>query len=52
MALIAAAIGTLSVIAGLQGALIFDTPAGPSIVCVAAFLFAALNLLGWRNRTG
>lgn len=50
MALIAAAIGSISVIAGLQGALIFDTPAGPSIVCVAAILFAALNIVGWRGR--
>ncbi len=50
MALIAAVIGAVSVIAGLQGALIFDTPAGPSIVSVAAFLFAVLNLLGWRGQ--
>ncbi len=50
MALIAAAIGSISAIAGLQGALIFDTPAGPSIVCVAAILFAAFNIVGWRGR--
>jgi zinc transport system permease protein len=50
MALIAAAIGTLSAVAGLQGAYIFDTPAGPSIVCVAAVLFALLNLIGWSSQ--
>ena len=52
MALIAAAIGALSATAGLQGAYIFDTPAGPSIVCVAAILFAAVNAFGWRSRSG
>lgn len=50
MAVIAAAIGAVSAIAGLQGAYVFDTPAGPSIVCVAALIFAVLNLFGWRNR--
>ena len=50
MAIIAAAIGAVSAIGGLRGAYIFDTPAGPSIVCVAAILFAGLNLFGWRNR--
>ena len=49
MALIAAAIGAVSAIAGLQGAYLFDTPAGPSIVCVAAILFAFVNLAGWRS---
>ncbi|MEM7487599.1 MAG: metal ABC transporter permease [Pseudomonadota bacterium] len=52
MAGIAAAIGTVSAVAGLRGAYLFDTPAGPSIVCVAAILFAASNLVGWRGRTG
>ena len=51
MALVAAVIGSISAIAGLQGAYVFDTPAGPSIVCVAAILFAALNLFGWRNQS-
>ncbi|MEL7459579.1 MAG: metal ABC transporter permease [Pseudomonadota bacterium] len=51
MAAIAAVIGATSAIAGLQGAYVFDTPAGPSIVCVAAILFALLNLLGWRGGT-
>lgn len=51
MALAAAAIGALSAVAGLRAAYVFDTPAGPSIVCVAALLFAALNVIGWRNRS-
>lgn len=52
MAGIAAVIGTVSAVAGLQSAYVFDTPAGPSIVCVAALLFAALNIVGWRGRSG
>ena len=52
MAVIATAIGAISAVAGLQGAYVLDTPAGPSIVCVAAILFAGLNLIGWRNRSG
>ncbi len=48
MAGIAAVIGAVSAIAGLQGAYVFDTPAGPSIVCVAAMLFAGLGLLARR----
>ena len=52
MAIIAAVLGAISAIAGLQGAYIFDTPAGPSIVCVAAILFAIFNLVGWRSRSG
>ena len=52
MALIAAAIGAFSAVAGLRAAYVFDTPAGPSIVCVAAILFACLSLIGWRSRSG
>lgn len=52
MAGIAAAIGAVSAVAGLRAAYIFDTPAGPSIVCVAAILFAAFNAIGWRNQQG
>lgn len=44
MAFVAAAIGALAVIGGLQGALILDTPAGPSIVCAAAIVFALVSL--------
>lgn len=50
MAGIAAAIGAVSAIVGLRAAYVFDTPAGPSIVCVAAILFATSNLVRWRER--
>ena len=52
MAMIAASIGGVSVVAGLRAAYVFDAPAGPSIVCVAALLFAALGLVSWRNQRG
>jgi zinc transport system permease protein len=51
MAAIAAVIGAVCAVAGLQGAYLFDTPAGPSIVCVAALDFAALSVFGWRGRS-
>ncbi len=41
MAVIAAAIGALSALGGLHLSYLYDTPAGPTIVCVAAVLFAA-----------
>lgn len=50
MALIAAGIGAFSAITGLRAAYVFDTPAGPSIVCVAAIVFACLSLFGWRTQ--
>jgi zinc transport system permease protein len=49
MAVIAAAIGAFSAVAGLRGAYIFDTPAGPSIVCVAAICFAVFGAFGARS---
>lgn len=49
MAVIAAVIGAFSAVAGLRGAYMFDTPAGPSIVCVAALCFAALTVVGIRK---
>ncbi|MGJ8603094.1 MAG: metal ABC transporter permease [Marivita sp.] len=49
MALIAAALGAVSAVAGLRAAYIFDTPAGPSIVCVAAILFGCFNLIRWQG---
>ncbi len=52
MALIAAAIGGVSAIAGLRAAYLLDTPAGPTIVCVAAVIFAAFSAFGWRGRSG
>ncbi len=50
MAVAAAVLGTVSAVAGLRGAYLFDTPPGPSIVCVAAILFALSSTLGLRNR--
>ncbi|MEM7270800.1 MAG: metal ABC transporter permease [Pseudomonadota bacterium] len=44
MALMAGAIGAFATLAGLQIALIADTPAGPSIICVAAGVFALSSL--------
>lgn len=44
MVLTAGAIGGICAVAGLRGAYIFDTPAGPSIVCVAAMIFALTSL--------
>ena len=44
MAILAAVIGALAVVAGLQGALLLDSPAGPSIVCAAALIFVLSNL--------
>ncbi|MGI9494326.1 MAG: metal ABC transporter permease [Geminicoccaceae bacterium] len=44
MAGLAAAIGVLAVIGGLQGSLNFDTPAGPSIAVAAALGFVLTNL--------
>lgn len=45
MAFIATGIGALSALGGLWGAWELDTPAGPSIVCAAALLFALAALL-------
>ena len=50
MALIAAAIGGVSAVVGLRAAYILDAPAGPSIVCVAAVLFAGSSAISWRSR--
>lgn len=44
MAVLAAVIGCLAVLGGIQGSLFFDTPSGPSVVVAAAALFA-LSLL-------
>jgi len=44
MAIVAGVIGALSVVIGLRAALVLDTPAGPSIVCVAALIFLATSL--------
>lgn len=49
MAIVAAGIGAFSAIAGLRSAYIFDTPAGPTIVCVAALSFVVFGLINWRR---
>ncbi|MBL3570006.1 hypothetical protein DSD19_07055 [Rhodovulum sp. BSW8] len=41
MAILAAGIAAASVLGGLRAAYHFDTPTGPTIVCIAACLFAA-----------
>ena len=40
MAVLAAAAGSLAVVAGLSGSLAFDLPSGPAIVVAALVLFA------------
>jgi zinc transport system permease protein len=45
MALAAAIIGSGSAVIGLQSAYALDTPAGPSIVCVAAVVFLVTSVL-------
>ena len=47
MALLAAAIGVASALAGLAASWHLDTPAGPSIICAAALIFA-VSLPGRR----
>ncbi len=50
MAVLAAAIGALSAVLGLQVSILYDTPAGPSIVCIAAFIFALTQgVAGFRQ---
>ena len=45
MIIIAAAIGSISAVVGLQAAYSLDSPAGPSMVCVAAILFSLTSLV-------
>ncbi|MEO9896212.1 MAG: metal ABC transporter permease [Paracoccaceae bacterium] len=45
MAIIAGMIGMLSVVIGLRAAFVFDTPAGPTIVCMAAITFLATSVI-------
>lgn len=52
MALMAAVIGAGAATTGLHVAYVFDTPAGPTIVCVAAMVFACLSPFGWRGQRG
>ncbi|MEO0945902.1 MAG: metal ABC transporter permease [Pseudomonadota bacterium] len=50
MATVAICLGTVSALAGLAAAWFLDTPAGPSIVCAAAALFALSSLIGIISR--
>ena len=45
MVTIAGIIGAISALVGLKAAYIFDTPAGPSIVCVASVFFVTLSVI-------
>ena len=45
MVIIAGIIGAISALVGLKAAYIFDTPAGPSIVCVASVFFVTLSVI-------
>lgn len=45
MAIIAACIGAFCGLSGLQASYLFDTPTGPTIVCVSALLFVLVNVL-------
>lgn len=49
MALIATGVGGISICLGLLGSLRLDTPAGPSIIVVAAMIYA-LSLMVWRAK--
>ena len=44
-------IGALSTLGGLQMSLTFDTPAGPSIIAIAAVAFAASAIAGQIRKT-
>lgn len=45
MAIAAGGIGVFSTILGLRAAYVFDTPAGPSIVCIAAITFLTTSII-------
>jgi zinc transport system permease protein len=45
MAIIAACLGVFCGVSGLQASYLMDTPTGPTIVCVSAFLFIVTNLV-------
>lgn len=49
MAVVSAFIGSLCVIIGLRSAYLFDTPAGPTIICVASVIFAISAIFGLRK---
>jgi len=47
MAVFASVIGMLSAILGLNASYVFDTPTGPSIVCVASLIFIITLVLSF-----
>ncbi|ATG41680.1 iron chelate uptake ABC transporter family permease subunit [Phaeobacter piscinae] len=51
MTIIAAVTGAVSALGGLQLAFMFDTPTGPTIVCLAAGLFALSSLKQLLSKT-
>ena len=51
MAVIATIIGAASAVLGLRTAFVLDTPAGPSIVCVAAAFFITITFVGVFKKT-
>lgn len=50
MAILAAMIGAVSALGGLQFSVIYDTPTGPSIVVVAAAIFVVSAIAGQMRR--
>jgi len=40
MAAVAVGLAALAALAGVEGSFVLDTPTGPTIVCVAALIFA------------
>lgn len=43
MAFVAACLALIASLSGLRASYLFDTPTGPTIVCVSAFLFVVIN---------
>ena len=52
MAVLATLIGAFSAFVGIQASNIWDTPTGPTIVCVAALLFIFSNVAGLTRQAG
>ena len=50
MAVFAAIAGSLAVVAGLQGSLMWDLPSGPAIVCAAALIYVLSIAVPVRSR--
>lgn len=52
MAVIATLVGAFSAFGGLQASYLWDTPTGPTIVCIAALFFIVSNLAKSTRQTG